>query len=69
MGDRKEARAQAEDYIVNSEKFKASLIPPKGKGINECIGDSGNLRQLLESLKVKYDDEDDDQFFQCNLSH
>ena len=41
-GDRKEARAQAKDYKVNSEMLKASLIPPKGKGINECIGDSGN---------------------------
>ena len=74
-GHRRERRSIADDIVIQAEKFKASIMPPKGNesdeqnniGINEYNADfSRNLQEMIHLLKQQKggDTQDtDDDFF------
>ena len=54
----KEAKQLADQVVLDAERYKATLQPPKGNG-NELHQD---IKTLLSILKSKCDDEGDDDF-------
>ena len=65
------ARGPADELIVQAERFKANIEPPKGKSPSSTDDDSDsvcddpneNVKQLIRLLKRRSDVDGDDEFF------
>ena len=51
----------AEQMVIDAEKYKASVAPPKGRSDNNP--DVDHLISMIQTIRSKYEDNEDDDFF------
>ena len=60
---RERSLSRVDRMVLEAEKFKAAIIPPKGKDVEMVSVERDELKNLLTLVRTKYEEDVDDEFF------